>query len=141
MLMDENEKTINFKSIGTRSGKVYEGRFTFKCLLTNMEQVEVALRTDRYNGGSSTIAPDKSIISRAIAELEIRTVDYEKSPSWFRDSDYGRHLVDNNVLFDLFAEAMKAEKGWADDLKEKADQVEKDAEENQKKVAEEASEA
>lgn len=132
MFLDNNERTVVFSSLGERSQKKYEGKFTFKCLLSNLEQVEVALRTDRYNGGSQTIAPAKALISRAIAELEIRITDYQRCPSWFRDSDYGRHLVDTNVLFDLFQEAMKAEREWADSLKEKAEKIEKDAEKSRK---------
>lgn len=128
MLLDNNERTVPFREEGERTKKMYEGKFTFKCLLTNLEQVEVALRTDRYNGGSSTLAPAKALISRAVAELEMRIIDYEKCPSWFRDSDYGRHLVDTNILFGLFQEAMKAEKEWGEELAEKADKVEADAE-------------
>lgn len=141
MFLDNNERTVVFSSEGERSKKKYEGKFTFKCLLSNLEQVEVALRTDRYNGGSQTLAPAKALISRAIAELEIRIVDYDKTPSWFRDSDYGRHLVDTNVLFDLFQQAMKAEREWAEDLEEKAEKVEKDAEKSRKAKKKQESEA
>lgn len=125
MFLTNNEHKFYLKAKGEKTAEAFEGDFTTKCILNQQEQVEVALRTDRYNGGSKTISPTHALINRTVAELEVRMI---KAPTWWTDSDSGRLLYDTNILFDVFTETMKGEKVWADRLKGEVENAEKDAE-------------
>jgi|GEM_PF-2993310 len=129
MFLSNNEHKFYFKDKGERTGQSFEGDFVAKCILNQIEQIEVALRVDRYNGGSKTISPGHALMNRAIAELEIRLV---KAPTWWTDSDGGRTLYDSNILYSVFEEAFKGEKAWAERLKKEAEEAEGTAEKSQK---------
>lgn len=130
MFLANNEHKFYLKAKGEKSGQSFEGDFTVKCILNIEEEVEVAIRTDRYNAGSKTLNPSMALINRTIAELEMRII---KAPTWWTDSGYGRTLVDKNVVYDVFTKAMEGEKVWADRLKSEAEEAEAEAEKSQKK--------
>lgn len=124
MLLPGNEFTFHFKEQCKATKEWYEGDFTVKCLLTNEEQSEIALRTDRYNQGSRTLAPQYALFNRTMAELELRII---KAPTWWKESDSGRTLFDADLVYAVFKEAMRAPEEWAKKLEEKT-KVVKDAE-------------
>ena len=134
-MLPPNESTFHLKVVGERTKKVYEGDFTAKCVLTNGETIEVGLKLDRYNGGSTTLAPQFVLMNRVLAELEVRL---KKSPEWWRESDYSRTLQDQNVMYEVFKKAMEAEKAWTDKLNKESEEVEKKTEKKKKKEVEEA---
>jgi ssRNA-specific RNase YbeY (16S rRNA maturation enzyme) len=104
------ETTFYFSATGFKSKKKYEGNFTVKTVLTNGEQVLVALRTDQYNGGSTSLPSAYSQFNRAIAELEVRMVTkagIQQAPSWWKDSDGGRNLIDANLVTEVLDMATK----------------------------------
>lgn len=119
----KNEETFNLKVKGSRTQNSYEGNFTVKCILTNGDIGTVAQKFDAYNGGSATLAQGAAILNRAYAELEVRIL---KSPSWFKDSDFGRELFDSNVLLEIFAKAMDAEKNYGKQITTAADAAEEE---------------
>lgn len=129
MFLSNNEHKFYFKSKGDVTGQPFEGDFVVKCVLNNMEQVEVGIRTDRYNAGSMTINPAHALINRTIAELEMRVIE---APTWWKESDYGRTLYDTNILYEVFAKTMEGQKIWHERLKKEADEAEKDADKSQK---------
>jgi hypothetical protein len=98
------ETTFHFSAEGIKTKKKYEGDFTVKTALTVGEQIAVGIAQDRYNGGSSTIDFAFSRFNQAMAALEQRIIVRESkalAPEWFRDSDYGRKLLDANVVLEL----------------------------------------
>jgi hypothetical protein len=110
MDLTNRETTFHFESTGDKSKKKYEGEFTVKTVLTNGEQIGVALRTDQYNGGSASLPFAYAKFNQAIAELEVRIVNKDGkqlAPSWWKDSDGGRLLVDANLVTELLALANK----------------------------------
>lgn len=111
MLPTEVEHTFFFECTGEKTEHKYDGKFTIKTALTNAEMVEVALRTDRYNGGSTTIPANYALANRATAELEMRIVRDKEgklaAPSWFIDSDFCRSLFDPNVIYELFSKVLE----------------------------------
>jgi hypothetical protein len=124
-MLPNNEYIFHFKSKGEKSGDWYEGSFTVACVLNNLEQMEVAIRTDRYNAGSRTLPEQFKLFNRIMAELELRI---KKAPTWWTENNHGWALFDANIVHEIFNKAMEAEKVWSDRLKEKADQAEKTAE-------------
>lgn len=125
MLLPGNEYTFHYKGKGDTTSEFYEGDFTVACVLTNAEQMEVAIRTDRYSGGSKSLAEQFKLTNRVFAELDMRI---KKSPKWWTESNGGWDLHDTNIVHEVFKKAMDASKDWADRLKEKADQAVKAAE-------------
>jgi hypothetical protein len=130
MLLANNEYTFHFKGKGETTQEQYHGDFVVKCVLSNAEQVEAAIRTDRYNGGSKTLADGFKVFNRIIAELELRI---KKAPTWWTESRGGWDLHDANIVHEVFAEVMKSQDVWTERLKEKATEAEKSAEANPKK--------
>lgn len=115
-MLPANEHTLYVKIQGEDTKEWFEGSFTFKCLLNQAEKVEVAVRTDRYNQGSTTISPQHALINRTIAELEMRTI---KAPTWWTENGNGRLLYDTNVVFHVFKEAFEAEAAFKKKLEDK----------------------
>jgi len=131
MLDDINkEHTFYLDTIGQKTKKKFRGDFNVKCVLKNRETIDIAVATDRYNGGSTTLAPQYALLNRAIAELEVRIID---APKWWEKSDGGRELEDTNVVFEIYQQALNTEKEWAKRITEKAEKAEKDAQKAEEK--------
>jgi hypothetical protein len=110
MDLTNREVTFHFETTGAKSKKKYEGDFTVKSVLTNGEQIAVALRADQYNAGSTSLPAAVARFNQAIAELEVRIVQKDgkqSAPSWWRDADGGRTLVDPNLVTELFLKAQE----------------------------------
>lgn len=127
MLPDKNH-TFTVDVVGERTKERFQGSFTVKAMLTIAETVDVGLRTDAYNNGSRTIGERIYLMNRAIAEMEVRLASDPKkgllAPSWWKDSDGGRQLLDLNVLYDVYNKALSAETEYEKKLTGSADEVE-----------------
>jgi hypothetical protein len=110
-MLKNNERTFDFEVKGNVTHEVYKGQFTVKCLLQNDEMIEIYKLVDRYNGGSYTLHSGASNFNRALAELEVRLVAADAKgnsllPKWFSDSNYGRKLLNPNVVIELYEKAL-----------------------------------
>ncbi len=121
-MLPNNEFSFHYTGKGETTGEQYFGDFTVKSVLSNAEQMEVAIRVDRYSGGSRTLAEQFKLFNRIFAELELRVI---KSPKFWSESNNGWDLHDANIVHEVFTEAMKAPKIWADRIKAKAEEIEK----------------
>lgn len=128
-MLPKNESIVKLSIIGDSTQKLYDGAFTIKCILNNYESVQVALRTDRYNEGSESVGTQTRLFNRAIAELELRIID---SPDWWKSSDSGRLLFDQNVVFELFTSSLEAQKEWKDGLNKAAEESESNVKNSKK---------
>ena len=133
LLPVSNEYTFMLSTKGESTGMKYEGAFKVKCLLTTTEKVDIGLRLDAYNRGSKTVPQSTAILNATLAELDIRVME---SPSFWKDSDSGRQLLDTNIIFEVFKLSTEAEEDFRKRLKEKSDDAEKKAEESVKKKKE-----
>lgn len=133
MDIPSREHTFYFKDKGERTRKTFEGTFTVKALLTQQEIVDVGMLLDQYNRGSKTLPQGVALLNRAFAELDVRIV---KSPSFWKDSNEGRDLLDTNIVFGIYKAAMDAETEYDKKLDEAAKQAEEAA--KPKKTAEAA---
>lgn len=130
-MLPNNEYTFAFKRQGDVSKEWYEGTFVVKCVLTNSEQIDVAIRTDRYNAGAKNLGEHFKLFNRTMAELDVRIV---KSPHFWKENNGGWELLDANIIYEVFAEAMKGQTSWSERLKERVEEAEKAAEKNPKKA-------
>lgn len=129
-MLPSNEYTFTLKVKGDKTKSSYEGPFTVKCLLSNGELIDVGLRIDAYNRGSTTVPQGIALLNRALAELEVRII---KAPSWWKDSNSGRDLLDTNVIYEVFEKSLDAEKVYDERIAEQVKKDEAVAEESSKK--------
>lgn len=120
MDLPKNEKSFMFSKEGEVTMFKYEGQFTVKCVLTAgdkriLEIEQSRLMVDLKNPTSNLIA-----ISRVVANLRIRVL---KAPDWFEQMIGDLETLDDNILFEVWGECLKATKDWQDELKAKADPV------------------
>lgn len=135
LLPVSNEYTFMLSTKGESTGMKYEGAFKVKCLLTTTEKVDIGLRLDSYNRGSKTIPQATAILNATLAEMDVRIID---SPSFWKDSDFGRQLLDTNIIFEIFKLSNDGEEDFRQRLKAKAEESEKKAEESVKNKKKEA---
>ena len=135
LLPISNEYTFHFSTKGETTGLKYEGTFKIKCLLTTSEKVDVGLRTDSYNRGSKTVSQGVQVLNATMAELDVRVLD---APAFWKDADYGRDLLDTNIIYEVFKKMTEGEEDFRKRLKEVAEKSEKDAEESVKSKKKEA---
>lgn len=137
MDIPSREHTFYFKDKGERTRKNFEGSFTIKALLTQQEIVDVGLLLDQYSRGSKSLSQGVSLLNRAFAELDIRIV---KAPSFWKDSNQGRDLLDTNIVFGVYKAAMDAETEYDKKLEEMANKAEEASKPKKKEKEKEAAE-
>jgi hemolysin activation/secretion protein len=131
-MLPSNEYSFSLSAQGEKTKQKFEGSFTVKCLLSNKELIEVGLRTDAYNNGSQSVSTTGvGLMNRAIAYLEVAIT---KAPSWWKDSDSGRELLDRNVLYEVYNKALDAEKVYDERISKAAEEAEEFANQNPKKA-------
>lgn len=145
-MMDvSNEFTFSVRITGEKTKRIFEGQFTVKCNLTYQEQINLGLLLDEYNRGSRTVPEGIMRMNRALAEMDIRIVleprtGSQKSPSWWKDSDGGRTLIDKNVVLEVFLKSLEAEGDFDKRIEEESKRAEAEVEKQTKKNKLEAKE-
>lgn len=132
LLPVSNEYTFHLSVKGESTGLKYEGTFKVKCLLTTSEKVDIGLRLDSYNRGSKTVSQGVAVLNATLAELDVRIME---SPSFWKDSDYGRELLDTNVIYEVFKKSNEAEEDFKERIRSIAEKSEKESEESAKSSA------
>lgn len=135
MDIPSRETSFYFKDKGERTRKNFEGTFTVKALLTQQEIVDVGMLLDQYSRGSKTLPQGVALLNRAFAELDVRII---KAPSFWKDSNQGRDLLDTNIVFGVYKAAMDAETEYDKKLDEAAKQADEVSKPRPKKEAEAA---
>jgi hypothetical protein len=132
LLPVSNEYTFHFSEKGESTGLKYEGTFKVKCLFTTAEKLDIGLRIDSYNRGSKTVSQGIAILNATLAELDVRIID---APSFWKDCDFGRDLVDTNIIYEVFKKASVSEEDFKTRIQALAEESEKKAAESVKKKA------
>jgi len=93
---------------GDESNTVFLGSFTYKrptiAVRSMIEQMRV-----RLNGDLRTLDNDIALNNEALSMLRFTLID---SPQWWKDSDYGGNLHDENVIFELYNKCIQFESEW-----------------------------
>lgn len=111
---------------GETTFESYPGKFTVKQLLNHDEQLEV----DRLRRQILGDKPDQAS-ARALNQAEIFAsliVRVTEAPTWWKESNAGQGLYDDNVIAGVYGEAMKAEREYRESLSLKAKDAQKDLE-------------
>lgn len=118
MDLPKNIKSFIFESTGDTTAKKYDGEFKVKCTLNMMDKrlLEIekcAIRADIKNPTGELVA-----YATILATLRIRIED---SPEWWKQSNGGYDLLDENIIVDLFDKVMEKETEWREELQKQAD--------------------
>jgi len=114
MDLPKNEKSFSFRHEGELTGKVYEGEFKTKCVLSladkRLLEVEKSSLTLDLNNPSGNL----SAIGDVVANLRVRIVD---SPDWFRQLITSLEVLDDELFFEIYAKCLEKSDEWLSELK------------------------
>jgi hypothetical protein len=116
MNLPSKERTFDFSYQGTV--KKYEGTFTVLAHLNVGQKHALALEKTRLLGNYSNPTDDLAGFAIVLANLRIKIID---GPEWWKQSQGGLTIEDEDALVALYREVQKAEEEWIKELKKKAE--------------------
>ena len=120
-MLPKDESTFNISVVGDNTKEQYRGDFTVKTMMTNGELLQVAVAIDRAGGSSASLPVGYKLFIRSLAELDVLVVD---CPKWWKNSEYGRTLKDQNVVGEIHAKALSAQDEYKAKLAKAAEESE-----------------
>lgn len=120
MNLPKNEKSFFFSKEGDITGHKYEGQFSVKCVLTAADKRMVEIEQSRLMVDLKNPTANLVAISKVTANLRTRVI---KSPDWFGQMINDLETLDDNIMFDVWAECVRCSNEWFDEVKQKADPV------------------
>lgn len=116
-----------FSKEGEITAHKYEGQFTVKCVLSLADKRLLELEQARLTGDIANPTDNLLIISRIVANLRVRVLD---APDWFDQIIANLDILDENVLFDVYAECLTASNDWIEKVRGKTEEKQEIAEGN-----------
>ena len=129
MNLPKNEATFTFEEVGDITQQKYgPSQFTVYCVL-NMAQKRL-LEIEKTRMQSDLTNPTLGLEGNALvtANLKIRVIE---APDWWKQSNHGGTMVDENIPVRLYEMALEEERKWIEKVREQAKPKEKE-EGNQK---------
>lgn len=120
MDLPSKEKTFTFDHVGADTGKEYKGQFTVLCLLNVGQKHSLALEKTRLLGNYANPTDDLAGFAVILANLRAKIVE---SPEWWKQSQGGAVIDDEDVLVSLYRKLQEAEELWKADLKKKTEAI------------------
>lgn len=112
------ERSFDFQHEGGLTGFQYSGTFTVRCVLNINLKHQVELDKTRLMSDMKNPTERLEAISTALAELKARIIE---GPAWWKDSNGGLTILDEDVIALLYAKCQDTELEWRKDLKAKAE--------------------
>jgi hypothetical protein len=117
MDMPSKESVFDFEQTGDLTEKKYDGRFTVLCILDMRQKHLLELEKTRLQGNYASPTDGLAGIAEVLANLRIKIID---APEWWKQSNGGYDIVDEEVVVALYNKVKDAEIEWRAKLKEKA---------------------
>ncbi len=117
MELPKKESVFDFEHVGGDTGKKYEGSFTVLCLLNMAQKHALELEKTRLLGNYANPTDGLNGISVVLANLRVKIID---APEWWKQSNGGYAIDDEDTLVALYNKVQDAEVEWRTKLKEKA---------------------
>jgi hypothetical protein len=128
MELPKNEATFEVDVLGDTTLKQYQGVFTVRCVLSMGQKHAMALEKNRLLGNYANPTDDLLGISIIFANLRHKVVD---GPEWWKQSVGGATIKDENVLWAVYDQIVKAEDEWRQKVKEMASPKEAETSQSQ----------
>lgn len=120
MDLPSKERTFEIEYIGLDTGKEYKGRFTVLCLLNVGQKHARDLEQTRLLGGYENPTDPLIGLSIVLSNLRAKIVD---APEWWKQSQGGSLIEDEDVLMHIYNKVRDAESSWKEDLKKKTQAI------------------
>ena len=120
MDLPNKEHTFEFEHIGETTGKEYKGRFTVLCVLNVGQKHSLALEKTRLLGNYANPTDDLAGLAIILANLRAKIVD---APEWWKQSQGGAIIDDEDALVVLYRKVQEAEFAWKEELKKKTQKL------------------
>jgi hypothetical protein len=115
--LPKNEKTFMFSKVGEVTGAKYEGQFTVKCALSLADKRLIEIEKSRITADLMNPTGNLDAIGRVIANLRVRVIN---GPEWYNQQVNTMTILDEEIVFDVFSEALKASDDWMKELKKES---------------------
>lgn len=131
--LPKNEAVFDFEAVGDTTGETYKGQFTVRCVLNIAGRHSLELEKTRLMADYANPSSGLAGIAISLATVRAKIVD---APAWWKNSDEGSQIIDENIVFALYDKCNEVEAKWRDSLKKDADDVQSTS--DQKEEAETA---
>jgi hypothetical protein len=118
--LPKQDRSFDFKEIGSVTGFEYTGTFTVRCALNIGQKHSIELEKSRLLADQRN--PTAGLVNIAVALSEIRGRIIE-APSWWKDSSSGADLLDEEIVFAIFDKCIELAEQWASELKTKGEEA------------------
>jgi hypothetical protein len=115
MNLPKNEKTFMFDKVGEVTGFQYQGQFTVKCALSLADKRLIEIEKSRLSMDLQNPTGNLDAISRLIANLRVRVIS---GPEWFNQQVQSMSILDEDVVFEVYSQCLKASEEWMKELKQ-----------------------
>lgn len=125
MNLPDKESVFDFDFTSDLTGKKYEGRFTVLCRLDMGQKHRLELEKTRLLGNYPNPTDGLAGIAVVLANLRIKVTD---APDWWKQSNGGYLIEDEDALVTLYDRVIAAETEWLEKLKQKTKKVQETVE-------------
>jgi hypothetical protein len=116
--LPKNEAVVDFKAVGETTGETYEGQFTVMCVLNMAGRHSLELEKTRLQADYAN--PSRGLAGIAISLATVRAKVLE-APAWWKNSDEGSLIIDENVILSLYDKCNEVEANWRKELKKESE--------------------
>jgi hypothetical protein len=113
MDLPKNEKVFLFEHTGSTSQFLYTGQFTVKCVLNIADKRILEIEKTKLQSDFVNPTDDLRVLADILANLKVRVID---APEWWKQSNNGATLLDQDALIALFYKVIDQEVAWREEL-------------------------
>lgn len=111
-VLPKMESTFTIKVIGSETGQIFEGSFTYKRpnlrTRTNIDKQKAIL-----DGGIPNLDEETKLFHEILSKLKYTIIN---APEWWTKSDGGLDLYDLNVVLEINAKTNEFESQWKEQV-------------------------
>ena len=115
MELPKNESSFEFSHQALT--KKYEGLFTVHCILNMRQKHAIEVQKTRLLMDMANPTDELKAQALLLSNLRIRIID---GPEWWKQSDGGLNIIDDDALFALFNKVLDAEDKWKEPVRKLA---------------------
>jgi hypothetical protein len=116
MDLPSKQSVFDFEHIGDLTEKKYDGAFTVVCALNMAQKHALELEKTRLLGNYANPTDGLAGIAIILANLRVKIID---APEWWKQSNGGYDIMDEDCLVALYKKVQEVEAKWREDIKAK----------------------
>jgi len=127
--LPKNESVFDFEAKGETTGETYKGQFTVMCVLNMSGRHALELEKTRLMADYANPSRGLAGIAISLATVRAKIID---APAWWKNSDEGSLIIDENVVLTLYDKCNEVEAKWRKSLKSQSEEAQADSKEETK---------